>query len=60
MSWGVELADESEYSNTPESIRHVYPLFGREHVLDQREKCWCQPKVELAPGMCIVIHEAEQ
>lgn len=45
---------------TDEQIRHVYPTFGREHVTDQREKCWCQPRVEFVDGGAIIIHEAEQ
>lgn len=41
-------------------IRHVYPTFGREHVTDQLDRCWCQPRVEFVDGGAIIIHEAEQ
>lgn len=41
-------------------IFHVYPMFGRAHVTDQREKCWCQPRVELENEGAVIIHEAEQ
>lgn len=43
-----------------DQIQHVYPNFGREHVTDQREKCWCGPRVELVDGGAIIIHEVEQ
>ncbi len=43
-----------------EQIRHVYPTFGREHVTDQRDACWCQPKVDFVEGGAIIIHEVEQ
>lgn len=41
-------------------IRHVYPTFGREHVVSKRCECWCQPKVEFVDDGAIIIHEAEQ
>ena len=41
-------------------IRHVYPTFGREHVTDRRDSCWCQPRVEFVEDGAIIIHEAEQ
>lgn len=43
-----------------ELIFHVYPTFGREHVTDQREQCWCQPRVEFEGEGAVIIHEAEQ
>ena len=43
-----------------EDIVHVYPTFGREHITNQRESCWCQPLVEFSDGGAIIIHEAEQ
>lgn len=43
-----------------DNIHHVYPNFGREHVTDQRERCWCGPRVEFVEGGAIIIHEAEQ
>lgn len=41
-------------------IFHVYPTFGREHVTNQRDECWCQPCVELVDGGALIIHEVEQ
>jgi hypothetical protein len=41
-------------------IFHVYPTFGREHVTDQRDNCWCHPRVEFEGDGAIIIHEAEQ
>lgn len=41
-------------------IHHVYPTFGREHVTDQRDQCWCQPSVQFEGDGAIIIHEAEQ
>lgn len=43
-----------------DQIIHTYPTFGREHVTDRREGCWCQPKVEFVEGGAIIIHEVEQ
>jgi hypothetical protein len=43
-----------------DQIHHVYPTFGREHVTDQRDDCWCQPRVEFEGDGAIIIHEAEQ
>lgn len=45
-----------------EKIEHIYPQFGREHITDQRGKCWCQPEIMLLPysGGALIIHEAEQ
>jgi hypothetical protein len=43
-----------------DQIHHVYPTFGRGHVIDQRDGCWCQPKVEFVEGGAIIIHEVEQ
>ena len=53
-----------------DSIQHVYPQFGREHITNARDKCWCQPNVEFvtretAPHDheitgAIIIHEVEQ
>lgn len=42
---------------TDDQIQHVYPTFGKEHVTDQREKCWCQPRVEFIEEGAIIIHE---
>lgn len=36
---------------------HVYPLFGKEHVLNGIE-CWCHPEQD-AEYPCIVIHNVE-
>ena len=42
--------DELEYDNKPV---HVFPLFGRPHVMNVR--CWCEPKQSpdptVPPGM---------
>lgn len=38
-------------------IQHVYPTFGREHVTDKRDACWCQPRVEFVEGGAIITHE---
>ena len=43
-----------------DDIVHVYPTFGREHITDKRDQCWCQPKVELHGEGAVIIHEAEQ
>ena len=43
-----------------DQIIHIYPTFGRQHVTDQRDGCWCHPRVELTDGGVLVIHEAEQ
>ena len=47
-------------SLSDDHIQHVYPTFGREHVTDKRDQCWCQPKVELVEGGAVIIHEVEQ
>lgn len=53
--------DKSRLQEMPDdNIQHVYPTFGREHVTDKRDDCWCQPKVQFVKGGAIVIHEAEQ
>lgn len=41
-------------------IRHVYPTFGREHITNKRDECWCCPTVEFVEGGAIIIHEVEQ
>lgn len=41
-------------------IWHTFPTFGREHVTDQRDQCWCEPKVDFVEGGAIIIHEVEQ
>ena len=43
-----------------DQIHHVYPTFGREHVTDKRDACWCGPRVEFVEGGAIIIHEVEQ
>lgn len=43
-----------------DSIYHVYPTFGRQHITDKRDQCWCTPKVELCEGGAIIQHKAEQ
>lgn len=43
-----------------DSIWHVYPTFGREHITNQRDQCWCYPKIEFAYDGAIIIHEVEQ
>lgn len=43
-----------------DEIVHVYPQFGREHVTDQRDQCWCQPRVQFEGDGAIIIHEVEQ
>jgi hypothetical protein len=40
-------------------IWHVYPRFGRAHIIDQKDKCWCMPRVDLDEDGAIVIHEIE-
>ena len=29
-----------------DAVLHAYPRFGREHVTDDRDRCWCCPQVE--------------
>ena len=41
-------------------IYHNYPTFGREHVTDRRDQCWCQPSVEFINDGAIIIHKVEQ
>jgi hypothetical protein len=44
----------------PPPITHVYPLFGRAHVLDLEEgECWCQPTPD-PECPSVLIHNAEQ
>jgi hypothetical protein len=43
-----------------DDIWHVYPTFGREHITNQRDRCWCHPKIEFAYEGAIIIHEVEQ
>lgn len=43
-----------------EDIIHVCPTFGREHVTDRRDACWCQPNVQFEGDGAIIIHEVEQ
>lgn len=43
-----------------DQIVHVYPQFGRAHVIDQRANCWCGPRVELDERGAVIVHEAEQ
>lgn len=40
----VHTPDRSEAnrSQVDDELVHVFPLFGREHVLDGRA-CWCHP-----------------
>lgn len=38
-----------------EGLIHVYPLWGREHVLEGMS-CWCHPQVD---EHGVVIHNAE-
>ena len=44
----------------PEKIWHCCPTFGREHVTDQRDKCWCQPTVTIIEGGLMITHKVEQ
>jgi len=38
---------------------HVYPLFGREHVLEGMS-CWCEPEVdEEVDEYAVVIHNPD-
>lgn len=54
-------SNEAELARIDEdNIHHVYPTFGREHVTDKRDQCWCQPKVEFIGCGAVIIHEAEQ
>ena len=43
-----------------DQIYHVYPTFGREHITNQRDRCWCHPKIEFAHEGAIILHEVEQ
>lgn len=43
-----------------EDVYHVHPTFGRPHVTDQKDNCWCQPAVQFEGDGAIIIHEAEQ
>lgn len=43
-----------------EDIYHVSPTFGRKHVTNQRDQCWCQPKVEFHENVALIVHEVEQ
>ncbi len=37
------------------SIVHVLPTYGREHVTDGDEDCWCEPELEVEDGGGIVV-----
>jgi hypothetical protein len=37
---------------------HVYPTFGREHIISNTEPCWCEPE-PLPDEPCIIVHNAE-
>lgn len=53
--------DKPELSTlADEQIQHVYPNFGRTHVTDKRDSCWCKPRVEFVEDGAIIIHEVEQ
>lgn len=43
-----------------DQIRHIYPTFGKAHITNQRERCWCQPQVSFVEGGAIIVHKAEQ
>lgn len=46
-----ESQDESDGG---EGMTHVYPCFGREHVV--RFDCWCHPVLDWDGGCPIVVH----
>ena len=37
---------------------HVYPLFGREHVLEGTD-CWCEPEPDEENPLILVHNEAK-
>jgi hypothetical protein len=45
---------------SPISASHVYPLFGREHVISDTEECWCEPEVDDDGETVVIIHHPEQ
>lgn len=45
-----------------ESVIHVYPNFGREHVLEGFEQgamCWCHPDIDMFGTGVMVTHNVE-
>ena len=52
---------ESRLTTIPDDrIYHVYPTFGREHITDKADKCWCCPEDRFVNNGAMIIHEAEQ
>jgi len=47
-----EAADESEASK----LIHVYPTFGRPHVL-LGYTCWCRPEIDAENDRVVIHHE---
>lgn len=55
---GINGGEVMETYDPVEDLVHVYPLFGREHVLNGFA-CWCNPERDL-DNPYVVIHNAEQ
>lgn len=62
----LNSADEvlSEWGIESDSVFHVYPRFGREHVTNGI-RCWCQPQCERVEEKgelvgVVIVHEPEQ
>lgn len=45
--------DDEDESESP-GMDHVYPVFGRAHVV--RFDCWCHPVLDWGDGCPIVVH----
>ena len=58
MSHRVEVAGgfvpEECDDQEGDGLVHVYPCFGREHVVSY--DCWCHPRLDWDGGVPIVVH----
>jgi hypothetical protein len=52
----VPMVEPRDY--LPDDAVHVFPLFGREHVLDGLG-CWCHPE-PLPEQPSVIVHNVEQ
>lgn len=43
-------------SAAPHDAVHVYPLFGREHLIDKEVECWCHPELDEEDGIVVIVH----
>lgn len=53
----MRLLGDSHQETAAQTV-HVYPLFGRAHIVDgDAEACWCVPETRReAPGVVLAIH----